>query len=91
VEERTAPVCEASVEALSGARAFFGRVPDWRKKIGDFNGAGLIALVACASLCGVQERGADYLLTVKGAKNPTPRRSRRSNGSSCPPVWRRGR
>jgi hypothetical protein len=54
LEARTAPVCDASLEQLDGARAFFERVPDWRKKIGDFNCAGLIALVACASLCGVQ-------------------------------------
>jgi len=54
VEERTSPVCESTREELNGARAFFERVPDWRRKIGDFCCAGLVALVACASLCGVQ-------------------------------------
>jgi hypothetical protein len=54
VEERTAPRCEATVEELTSAREFFGRVRDWRHKVGDYNCAGLIALVACASLCGVQ-------------------------------------
>ena len=54
VEERTAPVCESTVEELGAVRAFFERVPDWRHKIGDFCCAGLIALAACASLCGVQ-------------------------------------
>jgi hypothetical protein len=40
VEERTAPVCEATVEELGAVRACFGRVPDWRKKIGDYIGLG---------------------------------------------------
>jgi hypothetical protein len=54
LEERTAPVCEATPEELCAARRFFERVPDWRNKIGDFCCAGLVALVACACLSGVQ-------------------------------------
>lgn len=54
IEENSAPVCEASPEELATARAFFEGVPDWRHKVGDFACAGLIALVACATLCGVQ-------------------------------------
>ncbi len=54
VEEYTSPICEARPEELGEARRFFDQVPDWRKKIGDFCCAGLIALVDCASLCGVQ-------------------------------------
>jgi hypothetical protein len=53
VEERTVPVCESTPEELGEARALFERIPDWRRKIGDFNCAGLTALVVCASLCGV--------------------------------------
>jgi hypothetical protein len=54
VEEKVAPVCEHSAQELEAMRQFFGAVPDWRHKIGDYGCAGLIALVACASLGGVQ-------------------------------------
>jgi hypothetical protein len=70
VEERSAPVCEATAEELAGARAFFERVPDWRKKIGDFNCAGLLALVACASLCGVQRGQRDLAAFARTLSSP---------------------
>ena len=54
VEQKAAPECEASVEELGASREYFKRVPDWRRKVGDYGCAGLVALVACASLCGVQ-------------------------------------
>jgi hypothetical protein len=54
VENRVAPVCEHSAPELEAMRQFFGAVPDWRHKVGDYGCAGLIALVACASLGGVQ-------------------------------------
>lgn len=54
VEEKVAPFCENSAQELEAMRTFFGAVPDWRRKIGDYGCAGLIALVACASLGGVQ-------------------------------------
>lgn len=54
VEAGTAPVCETAPEELVGVRAFFARVPDWRRKLGDYNCAGLLAVVGCATLCGVQ-------------------------------------
>jgi hypothetical protein len=54
VEESTSPVCEATPKDLEEARKFFERVADWRHKVGDYCCAGLVALVACASLCGVQ-------------------------------------
>lgn len=54
VEENTAPICEHSAPELQAMRQFFGAVPDWRRKIGDYGCAGLIALTACASLGGVQ-------------------------------------
>lgn len=54
VEADAVAECEVSVAGLSATREYFERVPDWRKKKGDYPCAGLIALVACASLCGVQ-------------------------------------
>jgi hypothetical protein len=54
VENQVAPVCEHSAQELEAMRQFFGAVPDWRHKIGDYGCAGLVALVACASLGGVQ-------------------------------------
>jgi hypothetical protein len=54
VEDKVAPFCEHSAQDLQAMRQFFGAVPDWRHKIGDYGCAGLIALVACASLGGVQ-------------------------------------
>jgi hypothetical protein len=54
VEDKVAPSCEHSAQELEAMRQFFGAVTDWRHKIGDYGCAGLIALVACASLSGVQ-------------------------------------
>lgn len=54
VEDKAAVVCEHSARELEAMRQFFGAVPDWRSKIGDYSCAGLVALVACASLGGVQ-------------------------------------
>ena len=70
VEERTAPVCDGTAEELGAARAFFDGVSDWRKKIGDFNCAGLIALVACASLCGVQRGQRDLAAFARTLSSP---------------------
>lgn len=54
VESDAVAECEVSVEDLIATREYFERVPDWRRKKGDYPCAGLVALVACASLCGVQ-------------------------------------
>jgi hypothetical protein len=54
VEAKVAPFCERSARELEAMRQFLGAVPDWRRKVGDYGCAGLIALVACASLSGVQ-------------------------------------
>lgn len=32
----------------------FGAIPDWRTRLGDYPVTGLVALAACATLCGVQ-------------------------------------
>lgn len=70
VEDRTTPVCDATAEELGSARAYFGRVPDWRRKIGDYSCAGLIALTACATLCGVQHGQRDLAAFARTFKSP---------------------
>jgi hypothetical protein len=70
VEERTAPVCETAAEVLGAMRTFFGRVRDWRRKIGDYNCAGLVALVACASLCEVQRGQRDLAAFARTLSSP---------------------
>jgi hypothetical protein len=70
VEDRVAPVCEATPEELATARGFFETVADWRHKIGDFCCAGLIALVACASLCGVQHGQRDLAAFARTLSSP---------------------
>jgi len=54
VESACGPACAATEEELCGMVKHFGRIPDWRSRWGDFPLAGLVALVACATLCGVQ-------------------------------------
>lgn len=68
VEAGTSPVCEATPEILAAGRAFFASVPDWRQKIGDYNCAGLVTLVACASLCGVQRGQRDLAAFARTLK-----------------------
>jgi hypothetical protein len=70
VEARTAPVCEATPAELCEARKFFERVADWRQKIGDFCCAGLVALVACAALCGVQRGQRDLAAFARTLSSP---------------------
>jgi hypothetical protein len=66
VEAKVAPPCEASVEELVATREYFEQVPDWRSKLGDYCCAGLVALVACASLCGVQRGQRDLAAFARG-------------------------
>ena len=66
VEQKAAPECEASVEELGASREYFKRVPDWRRKVGDYGCAALVALVACASLCGVQRGQRDLAAFGRG-------------------------
>jgi hypothetical protein len=66
VEANTPPPCEASVDDLVATRKYFEQVPDWRSKQGDYNCAGLVALVACASLCGVQRGQRDLAAFARG-------------------------
>jgi len=70
VEDRTEPVCDTTPEDLAEAMRFFGRVADWRKKIGDYCCAGLVALVACASLCGVQRGQRDLAAFARTLSSP---------------------
>ena len=48
------PACIEPPEELCGMVKHFGRIPDWRTRLGDYPVAGLVALVACATLCDVQ-------------------------------------
>jgi hypothetical protein len=68
VEADATPVCEDAVAALGETRAYFERVSDWRRKLGDYNCAGLVALVACASLCGVQRGQRDLAAFARTLK-----------------------
>ena len=54
IDKNAVPECEVSADQLAKVREYFERVPDWRRKHGDYPCSGLVALVACASLCGVQ-------------------------------------
>lgn len=54
VEAGQGPACAASEEELRGMVKHFAGMRDWRKHLGDYPLSGLVALVACATLCGVQ-------------------------------------
>lgn len=73
VEKRARAICEESAEELAGSREYFEKVSDWRQRmiIVDYPCAGLLALVASASLCGVQRGQRDlaaYARTLKPAQ-----------------------
>lgn len=53
VEKGAVPQCDLQAEELGDLRAYFEALPDWRSRAGDYPCAGLAALVACATLCGV--------------------------------------
>jgi hypothetical protein len=53
VEAQVAPECEQTPEELGSFLRYFERIKDWRKWVDTYPLAGLIALVACATLCGV--------------------------------------
>jgi hypothetical protein len=54
VEAGRGPACAETEEALRGMVKHFGRIEDWRTRLGDYPLSGLVALVACATLCGIQ-------------------------------------
>lgn len=54
VEKNRVPACAETVEDLCGMVKHFSDIPDWRKRCGDYPVAGLVALVACATLCEIQ-------------------------------------
>ena len=54
VEAHCVPACAETQEELCGTVKHFERILDWRKRLGDYPVAGLVALVACATLCGVR-------------------------------------
>lgn len=85
VEEKTQVICEETAEELEETRGCFEKVSDWRHKMGDYPCAGLIALVASASLCKVQRGQRDlaaYARTLtqeqlKALKFPKKKRGKR--------------
>jgi len=54
VEKNRVPACAETAEDLCGMVKHFSDIPDWRKRCGDYPVAGLVALVACATLCKIQ-------------------------------------
>jgi hypothetical protein len=73
VEKRVRAICEESAVELEESREYFEKVSDWRQRmiIVDYPCAGLIALVASASLSGVQRGQRDlagYARTLKPAQ-----------------------
>ena len=54
LEAASVPACVESAQELCGMVKHFGAIPDWRTRLGDYPVAGLVALTACATLCGVQ-------------------------------------
>jgi len=66
VEKKAAPECETKPDELAQMRAYFEQVPDWRRKQGMYSVASLIALVASASLCGVQRGQRDLAAFARG-------------------------
>jgi hypothetical protein len=54
LEATCVPACVEEPQELCGMVKHFGQIPDWRTRLGDYPVAGLVALVACATLCDVQ-------------------------------------
>lgn len=54
LEVEQGPACAATEEELRGMVKHFGSISDWRTRLGDYPLPGLVALVACATLSGVQ-------------------------------------
>lgn len=52
-EQDRPPECPQPPEELSQMKAFFGDIPDWRKRKVDFPISGLVAVTVCAVLCKV--------------------------------------
>jgi hypothetical protein len=53
VESGQVPECLQSTEDLQRMRRFFGGLPDWRHRHGDYEVASLVSVVVCSALCGV--------------------------------------
>lgn len=66
VETEQIPDCELSTKELSATREYFEQVPEWRRNRAEYCCAGLAALVACASLCGVMRGQRDLAAFARG-------------------------
>ena len=53
VEEKVLPRCTFTVPQLHGMRNYFRKVSDWRNRINFYPCESLLAVVLCATLCGV--------------------------------------
>ena len=53
VEQKVQPRCTFTVPQLHGMRNYFGQVHDWRNRINFYPCESLLAVVLCATLCGV--------------------------------------
>jgi hypothetical protein len=65
LEAGQVPDCPQSAAELGKMREFFGRVPDWRTRHGDYRLSSLVAVVVCAALCGVHRGQRDLAVFVK--------------------------
>jgi hypothetical protein len=53
VEADRIPLCPQGPPELEQMTRFFGGLPDWRRRQGDYRLASLVTVVVCAALCGV--------------------------------------
>jgi hypothetical protein len=64
VEAECVAECTVPPEEISQMVRFFGKLPDWRRRRGDFTLAALVAVVVCAALCGAHRGPRDLAAFV---------------------------
>jgi hypothetical protein len=69
VEAQAPPECFQPPAELVRMRHFWERVPDWRKKRGDYTVGSLVAVAVCANLCGVCRGQRDLAAFAAGLTN----------------------
>jgi hypothetical protein len=75
-EEKVVPRCTFGVSELHGMRNYFREVHDWRNRINFYPCESLLAVVLCATLCGVA-RGQRDLAAFAGTLTQVQRRALR--------------
>lgn len=58
------PLCPQGPQELEHMLRFFGGLPDWRRRSGDYRLASLVTVVVCAALCGVHRGQRDLAVFV---------------------------